>query len=86
MASDNSKFLWFTAGVALGATVALLFAPAPGEETRERILSKAEEGRTALRERGKELIDRGRGLYDKGKQIADEAADLFDRGRRMVES
>jgi len=82
----NDKIVWFTAGVALGATFALLFAPASGEETRERIRVKAGEGRDALRERGRDLVERGRGYYDKGKQIADEAADLFDRGRRMVES
>ena len=86
MAADSSKVVWFTAGVALGATVALLYAPSSGEETRERIRLKAGEGRDALKDRGRDLLDRSRGLYDKGKQMADEAADLFDRGRRMVES
>ena len=86
MAPDNSKVIWFTAGVALGATISLLFAPASGEETRRMIRDKANVGRGKLADKGKDLMDTGRNLYDKGRQIADEAADLFDRGRRMVES
>jgi gas vesicle protein len=85
MASDNSKVIWFTAGVALGATISLLFAPASGEETRRMIRGKASEGRDRLADKGKDLMEHGRNLYDKGRQIADEAADLFDRGRKMVE-
>ena len=85
MASDNSKLIWFTAGVALGATISLLFAPNSGEETRRKLLDKAGEGREKLTGKGRDLMEQGRHLYDKGRQIADEAADLCDRGRRMVE-
>ena len=82
---DSSRALWFVAGVAIGATVALLVAPYSGEETRRRIGRKAAEGRDALADTGRELVDKGRDLYDKGRKIADEAADLFDRGRRIVQ-
>ena len=37
MQDNSSKALWFVAGVAMGATIALLFAPASGEETRRAI-------------------------------------------------
>ena len=30
----GSKAVWFMAGIAIGATVALLYAPATGEDTR----------------------------------------------------
>jgi len=30
----GSKVVWFMAGIAIGATVALLYAPATGEQTR----------------------------------------------------
>jgi gas vesicle protein len=82
---DTSKAVWFLAGMAIGATVALLFAPASGEETRRRISERASEGRDALAETGRELLDKGRELYDKGRKIADEASDMFDRGRRLVQ-
>jgi gas vesicle protein len=82
---DTSKAVWFLAGAAIGATLALLFAPASGEETRRYIGRKADEGREALTDTGRDLLDKGRDLYDKGRKIADEAADMFDRGRRLVQ-
>jgi gas vesicle protein len=87
MAEENyeSRVVWFLAGAAIGATVALLFAPQSGRETRQLISRKATEGRDALAGAGHDLADRGRELYDKGKRIADEAAELFDRGRKMVQ-
>jgi gas vesicle protein len=85
MEDTSSKLVWFTAGVALGATIALLYAPASGEETRRRISEKTAEGRDRIADKGRELMDRGRDLYDRGRRIADEAADVFDRGRRLVQ-
>jgi gas vesicle protein len=86
MAQENGdKVVWFLAGAAIGAAIALLYAPASGEETRAKLLEKASEGREALGERGQELMERGRELYSKGKSMADEAADMFERGRKLVE-
>ena len=82
---DAQSALWFVAGVAVGATIALLFAPQSGAETRELIGSKTREGRDKLAERGRELMDQGRELFDRGREIADEAADMFERGRRLVQ-
>lgn len=85
-ASDKtSKLVWFLAGTAIGAAVALLFAPASGAETRSRIGRRTEEGKDALADSGRELLDKGRDLYDKGRRIADEAAEMFDRGRKLVQ-
>ncbi len=85
--SDNTtKFVWFIAGAAIGASIALLYAPASGVETRRRLKKSAEEGRTKIVDGSKEFIDRGRDLYEKGKKIADEAADLFERGRQVVQN
>lgn len=83
--TDNtSKLVWFVAGAAIGATIALLYAPAPGEETRRKLKRTAEDGRSKLVDSSKDIIDRGRDLYDKGRKIADEAAELFERGREAV--
>lgn len=83
--SDNSnRVVWFLAGAALGAAIAMLYAPAAGAETRRKILAKTQEGRESLLESGRELFERGRELYEKGRQIADEAAELFERGRKLV--
>lgn len=81
----SSKALWFVAGAAVGATIALLFAPATGEVTRRRIGRTAAKSRDYVNEAGRDVLDRGKGLYDKGRKIADDAADLLERGKRMVE-
>ncbi len=84
--SDNtSKLIWFIAGAAIGASIALLYAPASGRETRRKLKRTAEEGRAALLDGSKDLVDRGRDLYQKGKKIADEAAEIFERGREVVQ-
>ena len=83
--TDNTtRLVWFIAGAAIGATIALLYAPAPGEVTRGKLKRTAEDGRSKLVDSSKDIIDRGRDLYDKGRKIADEAAELFERGREAV--
>jgi len=81
---NGSKAVWFLMGAAIGAAVALLFAPTSGEKTRKYIGKKAEEGRDVLADAGKDLADLGREYYDKGRKLAEEAGDMFDRGRKLV--
>jgi gas vesicle protein len=80
----GSKLSWFLAGAAMGAGVALLYAPKSGRETRRYINQKAEESRDAITETGREVYERGKDIYEKGRKVADEAAELFERGRKLV--
>jgi len=75
---STSNVVWFLAGAALGAAIALLYAPQSGEETRRLIAKKTGEGRDAL-------ADRSRELYDRGRELADEAAELFERGKKLAQ-
>jgi gas vesicle protein len=73
MANDNSGGLMvaFVIGALTGAAVALLLAPASGEDTREYLGQKAREGKAKVREgrehliaaveRGREALERERG-------------------------
>ena len=79
------KIMWFAAGLALGTTVAMLYAPASGRDMRRKIAEKTNQGRTALAETSKDLYDKGRRMIERGRRLADEAADLFERGRKLVE-
>jgi gas vesicle protein len=81
----GGKAVWFVAGIAIGATIALLYAPASGEATRRKIVRKTNEGRDALAESGKEMLERGKEMYERGRKLADDAADMFERGRKIVE-
>lgn len=86
MSEDNTKNLvWFFAGAAIGASIALLYAPASGADTRRYLGRKANEGKAKASEAGRDLMERGREMYDKGRKLADEAAELFESGKKMVD-
>lgn len=64
---SGGKFTYFLAGLGIGSLIGILFAPRSGEETRQLINARVDEGRdyltkrsTELREQADELIDRGR--------------------------
>ena len=77
----GTVLLAFIAGAVAGAAVALLFAPASGDETRqflsdkaresrERALQAAREGRETLKRQKDQIataIDRGRDAYVKAR-------------------
>jgi gas vesicle protein len=85
MEDDESKVGWFLAGAVIGASIALLYAPKSGRDTRKYLNRTTRDGREAMESSGRELMDRGKELYDRGKQIAEDAADLFERGRKLVQ-
>lgn len=77
---NDSKFAWFVAGASIGATIALLFAPQSGEETRYYLKKQAKKGRKKLAQTGEELLDQGRELYARAGEMADEAAEVIEQG------
>jgi len=85
MEDTSGKVVWFLAGASIGATIALLLAPQSGRETRRIIKRKTREGREALADSSRDLIEKGRDLYEKGLRVADDAAEMIERGRRLVE-
>jgi gas vesicle protein len=83
MAKDNgagagSVLLAFIVGAAAGAAVALLYAPAPGRETRGFVAEKAREGR----ERASEAAARSREAVGRGRETL---ATAIDRGREAYQ-
>ncbi len=84
--NDSNQILWFIAGAAVGASVALLFAPASGEHTRNTIVKKAGEGHKAFTESGRDMIERGRDMLDKARGLTDQATEMFEKGRKLVEN
>lgn len=81
---ESSPVVWFLAGAAVGAAIALLFAPASGREARRYISRKAEESRDALVDAGREVLERGREYYERGKKVAEEAGEFFERGKKAL--
>lgn len=68
----------FVLGAIAGAAVALLMAPASGEETRRVLLDKAREGR----DRAGEAARQGRELWNRQK---DTLSSAFERGREAYQ-
>jgi len=68
--STGSKISYFLVGLGIGALVGILFAPKSGEETREFLTQKAEEGKEYAQRKARELRERADDLVERGKQIA----------------
>jgi gas vesicle protein len=84
--SNGGNFIWFIAGAAVGAAIAILYAPAAGHETRRKIAEKTDQGRQVLADQGRDLYERGKEMFERGRKLADEAAEMFERGRKLVEA
>ena len=71
--SDNvgSKVSFFMVGLGIGALIGILFAPKSGEETREYLTSKADEGRDYAQRKARELRERAEDLIERSKEIMD---------------
>lgn len=77
MSKDNSGSLMvaFVIGALAGAAVAILFAPASGEETREFLGERAREGRARL----KEQRDSVRGAVERGREAFTQSREHGER-------
>jgi gas vesicle protein len=78
--SDNvgSKVSFFMVGLGIGALVGILFAPKSGEETREYLSSKAEEGRDFAQKKARELRERAEDLIERSKEIMARQKDAIN--------
>ena len=83
--NNSGSLVWFIAGAAIGASIALLYAPQSGRDTRRYLNKKTRQGREVLEDAGRDWADKGRDLYKKGRGLADDAAELFEKGRKIVE-
>lgn len=75
--SDNNSFLWFLAGLGFGAIAGVLYAPRAGNETREALLSKAEEGRDFVRDRSGRAREQAAGWAERGREVLNQQKEQF---------
>jgi gas vesicle protein len=68
--NTGSKVSYFLVGLGIGALVGILFAPKSGDETREFLVQKAEEGKEYAQKKARELRERAEDLVDRGKHVA----------------
>ena len=75
--SSSNSFVWFVAGMGLGALAGLLYAPRAGNETRDVLRARAEEGRDYMRSRAREARDQASEWVDRGREVVNQQKDQF---------
>ncbi len=89
--ADNvgSRISFFLVGLGIGALVGILFAPKSGEETREYLSLKADEGRDYAQRKARELRERAEDIVERSKQAASRQKDTLsaavDAGREAYQ-
>jgi gas vesicle protein len=72
---DDNKFSYFFLGLGLGVAAGLLFAPKSGPETRDLLLSKADEGKEFIKRRTAEVRDQATDAIERGKSTVTRQRD-----------
>ena len=72
---DDNKLSYFFLGLGLGVAVGVLFAPKSGEETREFLRSKAEEGAELAKQRAADLREAAAETLERGKSAVQRHKD-----------
>jgi gas vesicle protein len=78
---ERSGFGYFLLGLGLGVAAGVLWAPRPGEETRQLLADKAGEGADYLKSRteeGKEYV------RQRTEDVKESASDLLEKGKSTV--
>jgi gas vesicle protein len=79
---NGDFFVGILAGAALGAAVALLYAPVRGREAREMLSERFQSGldrANAAMERGRELASHGREVAERGKGMVSDAREVVSQ-------
>jgi gas vesicle protein len=82
----NSSLPYFLFGLGVGAAAGILFAPKSGEETRDELRRRAEEGREYLKRRGSELREQAGEAIDRSREAVhsqrEQLSAALEAGRR----
>jgi gas vesicle protein len=73
----GNSFVWFLAGMGLGALAGVLYAPRSGSETREAIRARAEESKDYVRNRAQDARNQANQWVDKGRDIVNQQKEQF---------
>jgi gas vesicle protein len=74
---DGGGFLWFLAGLGVGALVGVLYAPRSGDEMRDVIRSKAQEGTEKARQSARKAREQAGEWVDRGNDVLNQQKERF---------
>lgn len=63
---------YLLAGLAIGSLIGILFAPKSGEDTREHLWKKVNQGHKHARRKARELRERTEDFFERGKEAVNE--------------
>ncbi|HLH16696.1 MAG TPA: YtxH domain-containing protein [Bryobacteraceae bacterium] len=72
---------WFLTGAVIGVTIAMLYSPRSGKDTRQYL---SDQGREKFGDGAQGIIEASKEMFERGRQLVEDAAELFERGRRLV--
>ena len=75
---------FFIAGISIGAGLALLLAPATGEDVRYAIRRGYRKTVKGLGRRSQDLRERAEDLLEHAQDLRDHASDLRERGSKLL--
>jgi gas vesicle protein len=67
--SAGSRVSFFLIGLGIGSLIGVLFAPRSGEETRDYLATRADEGRDYAQKKARELRERAEDLLERSKEV-----------------
>lgn len=83
---DGSGFLWFLAGLGIGAAVGVLYAPKSGDEVRQRLRDFAADGSETVKDRARQAREQAGGWAEKGRdylnQQKEQIRSAYEAGRQ----
>ncbi len=74
---DGNSFLWFLAGLGVGAVVGVLYAPRSGDEMRDVIRSKAQESSERARQTARRAREQANEWVDRGSDVINQQKERF---------
>jgi gas vesicle protein len=78
MSEENgNSFLWFLAGLGVGAVVGVLYAPKSGKETRDEIVNRFGESREFVKQKADEARQQAGEWVNRGREVLDERKEQF---------
>ena len=73
----GSKVSFFLVGLGIGSLVGILFAPKSGDETRDYLSARADEGRDYAQKKARELRERAEDLIERSKEVMSRQKEAF---------
>lgn len=84
----ESKGLWFLVGLSVGALAGILYAPQSGEQTRELLSRKADEGRDLMQRKSSDLRgdlrETAGSFREQASHFREQAGEFAGRGKQAV--